>query len=79
MVRGLGTGGADDPRGDVEWRRSSRSYGAGECVEVAAGRGEREYIDVRDSKNPRGSVLRFTPAEWSTFTTAIRAGQPGLS
>lgn len=76
MVRAPGSGGADDSRGSIEWRRSSRSYGAGECVEVAARCGE--HIDVRDSKNPEGSVLRFTPAEWHAFTAAIRVGRSDL-
>jgi hypothetical protein len=30
---------------------------------------------VRDSKDPAGPMLSFTPAEWSAFTAAIRAGQ----
>jgi Domain of unknown function (DUF397) len=58
---------------DREWRRSSRSYGSGNCVEVAARCGER--IDVRDSKNPHGGVLWFAPAEWATFIGGIRSGE----
>jgi Domain of unknown function (DUF397) len=30
---------------------------------------------VRDSKDPTGSVLRFTTAEWSVFTAGVRAGE----
>jgi len=68
---------SDDADGSVRrWRRSSRSYGTGNCLEIAAPRGAR--IDVRDSKDPNGAVLRFTPAEWSTFVTSVRGGQPGL-
>ncbi|HXC83261.1 MAG TPA: DUF397 domain-containing protein [Trebonia sp.] len=63
--------GADDS--GREWRKSSRSYGAGECIEVAAPYGVR--IDVRDSKNPQGPVLRFTPGEWRVFTASVRIGQ----
>jgi Domain of unknown function (DUF397) len=60
----------------AEWRRSSRSYGSGQCVEVAARHGA--LIDVRDSKNPRAAVLRFTAAQWRDFVAGVRSGAPGL-
>jgi uncharacterized protein DUF397 len=59
-----------------EWRRSSRSYGGGNCVEAAARHGA--LIDVRDSKNPQGGVLQFTPAQWNAFVTGVRSGAFGL-
>jgi hypothetical protein len=34
-------------------------------------------IAVRDSKDPTGTALRFTAAEWSAFTTKIHAGEFG--
>jgi len=55
-----------------EWRRSSRSYGGGNCVETAAQNGV--LIHVRDSKNPRGAVLRFASAEWNVFVANVRRG-----
>jgi hypothetical protein len=59
-----------------EWRRSSRSYGGGQCVEAAARHGA--LIDVRDSKNPRGAVLRFTSAQWSMFVADVQNDGLGL-
>ncbi|MDG4831782.1 DUF397 domain-containing protein [Solwaraspora sp. WMMD1047] len=53
------------------WRKSSRSGGnGGDCVEVADGLAD--LIGVRDSKDPTGPVLVFTPAAWSTFVTDLR-------
>ncbi|WP_349292411.1 DUF397 domain-containing protein [Nocardia cyriacigeorgica] len=34
-------------------------------------------VGVRDSKNPTGLALVFTPAEWDGFTAAIRRGELG--
>jgi hypothetical protein len=54
------------------WRKSSHSGGEGqECVEVAAlptGR----MIGMRDSKDPGGPVLSFTPVEWSAFVRRVK-------
>ena len=32
-------------------------------------------IRVRDSKNPRGAVLNFTPGEWDAFIGGVRNGE----
>ena len=53
-----------------QWRKSSRSYGTGDCIEVAAPSGKR--IAVRDSKNVGGAVLMFSSAQWSAFVAGIR-------
>ena len=50
----------------------------GNCVEVA--RPAHGQIAIRDSKDPAGPRLAFTPGQWTTFTTAVRKRQqPGLS
>lgn len=68
---------SNDGDGSVRmWRRSSRSYGSGNCLEVAAPHGAR--IDVRDSKDPDGAVLRFASVEWNAFVAGVRSGALGL-
>jgi hypothetical protein len=54
------------------WRKSSRSYSSGGCVEVTCLRGK--YVGLRDSKDPRGPVLRFAAAEWAAFLGDVRDG-----
>lgn len=59
-----------DPIG-ARWRKSSYSGDNGSCVEVAAAGG---IVAVRDSKDPDGPALAFTPASFAAFVTAIRNG-----
>jgi hypothetical protein len=55
------------------WRKSSYSGdNGGNCVEVAAT--PPAAIAVRDSKDPDGPRLIFTPADWAAFTATIRTG-----
>jgi len=57
----------------LNWKKSSMSYSSGGCVEVAAE--SRGLIRVRDSKNPKGPVLGFAPAEWDAFVSGVRKGE----
>jgi hypothetical protein len=53
------------------WRKSSHSGdNVGDCVEVA--RTLPAVIAVRDSKDPDGPKLIFTPQAWAAFTATIR-------
>jgi Domain of unknown function (DUF397) len=55
------------------WVKSSLSYHNGTCVEVAGL--DDAVIRLRDSKNPRGAVLSFTPAEWDAFIGGVYLGE----
>ncbi len=58
------------------WRKSSYSASnGGDCVEVAAA--PPAAIAVRDSKDPGGPKLIFTPAAWATFTATLRTAGSG--
>jgi hypothetical protein len=58
---------------NTPWFKSSRSGGnGGSCVEVRVHDGR---IQTRDSKDPDGPVLTFTPAEWSAFICGVRDGE----
>jgi hypothetical protein len=51
------------------WRKSTRSgSNGGECVEVADNLNG--IVAVRDSKDPAGPVLTFTPTAWAGFIRA---------
>ncbi|MEH0985854.1 DUF397 domain-containing protein [Micromonospora sp. CPCC 205556] len=53
------------------WRKSTRSNNGGECVEVADNLPG--IVGLRDSKDPTGPVLTFSPAAWATFVLAAKA------
>jgi hypothetical protein len=56
------------------WTKSSYSgSNGGNCVEIAELSGGRR--GVRDSKNPTGPALIFTPGEWNAFIAGVKSGQ----
>ncbi|POX44789.1 DUF397 domain-containing protein [Streptomyces sp. Ru71] len=56
------------------WQRSSYSTGANNCVETARpARGPGAgLLAVRDSKDPAGPALLFSPGCWASFTAALQ-------
>ncbi len=60
----------------AQWQKSTFSAN-GSCVEVA--RNLPGIIGVRDSKDPQGPALIFSPAEWEAFTAGVRSGEFDLS
>jgi hypothetical protein len=58
------------------WRKASYSGdNGGGCVEVAPAPAT---VAVRDSKDPHGPRLAFTPGDWREFTDQIKHGQTVL-
>jgi Domain of unknown function (DUF397) len=49
------------------------SDNGGQCVEVAMNLPG--VIAVRDSKDPDGSKLFFTPTEWKAFVSGVKDGE----
>ncbi len=66
--------------GGPAWRKSSHSgNNGGQCVEVALHAHGASACLVRDSKDPGGPVLDFTPAEWRAFIVGVRDGDFDLN
>jgi hypothetical protein len=62
--------------GPIDWSGSvisSHSNGGAQCVEAVKGPDSAVY--VRNSKDPRGNVVRFTSGEWGAFLAGARGGE----
>lgn len=55
----------------ARWRKSSRSGGQGNCVEVAGNLPD--IVAVRDSKDPSGPALVVDRAAWVAFAEVAKA------
>jgi hypothetical protein len=54
----------------AKWRKSIRSgNNGGACVEVANLHG---VVAVRDSKNPEGPAMVFSPGAWHDFAAGLK-------
>ena len=59
----------------MTWRKSTYSTtNGGGCVEVA--HPAAAVVAVRDSTDPHGPALAFTPADWQDFLRQIKTGRP---
>jgi Domain of unknown function (DUF397) len=58
---------------NLDWAKSSLSHVNGNCVEVAGL--ATDLIRIRNSKDPKGPALQFTPAEWDAFLGGVRKGE----
>jgi hypothetical protein len=58
----------------ASWRKSAASSnGGGNCVEVGHGVA---VVGVRDSQDPDGGRLEFSPAAWRAFAARLTAFPP---
>ncbi len=62
----------DLERRSLVWRKAQLSTNNGSCVEVASVVGK---ITIRDSKDPSGPMLVYTPAAWSAFLDGAKRGE----
>jgi hypothetical protein len=53
------------------WRTSTRSGADGQCVQVAR---LAHAVAIRDSKDPAGPVLEFSPEAWTAFVRGAKHG-----
>ncbi|MGC0312095.1 DUF397 domain-containing protein [Kitasatospora acidiphila] len=58
-----------------EWFKSSYSSNGGNCVEVAAN--IPSVVPVRDSKDPEGPALTFTPEGFAAFVAGVKTREFG--
>ena len=61
------------PGSGSHWVKSSLSFSNGNCVEVA--NLSEGGVAVRNSRDPEGPVLRFTPDEWHAFIGGAHLGE----
>ncbi|UFT00237.1 DUF397 domain-containing protein [Nocardia huaxiensis] len=55
---------------DAVWRRSDENADGVEIAFLATGN-----IALRDSRNPDGPILIFTPGEWAAFVAGAKDGE----
>jgi Domain of unknown function (DUF397) len=59
-------------RSALAWLKAQSSSHNGQCVEIAA---TASVVAIRDSKDPDGPILVYTPAEFKAFLNGARNGE----
>lgn len=60
------------PSLDATWRKSTYSLNNGSCVEV---RQVDSTVEIRDTKDREGPVLRIDCRAWSAFVAGVQHGE----
>jgi hypothetical protein len=61
-------------RKSLAWLKAEYSTVNGQCVEIASTT-DKDKIAIRDSKDPDGPILVYTPIEFSAFLDGARNGE----
>ncbi|MCZ4097294.1 MULTISPECIES: DUF397 domain-containing protein [unclassified Streptomyces] len=65
-----------DPSGSTQWVKSTYSGGeGGQCIEWSPAAAVTGVVPVRDSKDPHGPALTFTPDAWASFVAGVQSGE----
>jgi hypothetical protein len=56
----------------LAWLKAKSSTNNGQCVEIAS---TADKVAIRDSKDPDGPVLVYTPGEFRAFLEGARNGE----
>jgi Domain of unknown function (DUF397) len=63
---------SESDRQSLAWLKAHSSTANGACLEIAAAVGN---IAIRDSKDPDGPILVYTPSEFRAFLDGARNGE----
>lgn len=55
---------------ELQWRKSSRSTGGGNCVEVGFAT---STVLIRDTKNRHRGAITVSPTAWQSFLTTLKS------
>lgn len=56
---------------DLTWQKSSYCAQGNSCVHVAA---HDNTVNVTESSDPSGAILRTTPTAWAALLRSVKAG-----
>jgi hypothetical protein len=63
---------SDTERADLTWVKAQYSGSNGQCIEIASAAGK---VAMRDSKDPEGPILVYTPGEFKAFLHGAQNGE----
>jgi Domain of unknown function (DUF397) len=58
----------------LAWLKAQYSTANGQCIEIASTT-NKDKVAIRDSKDPDGPILVYTPIEFSAFLDGARNGE----